>query len=344
MKHIKLTQQLQNWVGVVMGLAVVGGSLLLVSSAASAATIKAAVTPFATSNWDTSMGAAVHGDDAQSVTLPNGNILWVYGDTTQVNGTSTVGAYGYPHDSFVLQKPGTLTFTPVAGSYGYGWQQVPNWSDGTYFWMSSPVVDNGVLYVLGQRIQGVSPFTVVGNYVAVFNASTLAFQKIVAVPSDATGTSIWGGIAKDSGGWWLTGTHGVSCVYATDCKVGDIARVPFGALATPSKWSVYSNVIPETTNVGTTLGLVKTGAGWDIFTKLGDAYGGTQIERLSAPSVTGSWTINGAWDAPSPTGTVTYAAAAHPEQAAPSGQLLVSYAVNGGSDADYHPLFLYLPL
>lgn len=343
MKQMHVMRSLRHGVPAICSLAAISFCLVFVSSTASAATLKAAVAPLNTSDMDTAMGAAVHADDAQSVTLPNGNILWVYGDTTQVNGTSTSGIYGYPHDSFVLQKPGTATFTPVAGSYGYGWQQVPNWSDGTYFWMSSPVVDNGVLYVLGQRIQGVSPFTVVGNYVAVFNASTLAFQKIVAVPSDASGTAIWGGIAKDTGGWWVTGTHGVSCVYATDCKVGDIARVPFGSLATPSKWQVSSNVIPASTNIGTTLGLVKTNAGWDIFSKLGDAYGGTQIERLSAASVTGVWTVNGTWDAPSPAGTVTYAAAVHPEQAAPSGQVMASYAVNG-DDADYHPLFLYLPL
>lgn len=303
-----------------------------------------AATVFSTDTWTTNMGAAIHADVAQSVKLPNGNILWVYGDTTQINGVSTVGAYGYPHSAFVIQNAGSMTFTPKPGNYGYGWQQVPNWSDGTYFWMETPVVDNGILYVLGQRIQGVSPFTVVGNYVAVFNASTLAFQKVVAIPSDATGTGSWGGIAKDSSGWWITGTHGVDCSFATNCKVGDMAHVPFGALATPSMWQVHSNVIPASANLGTTLGLVANGNGWDIFTKLGDAYGGTQIERLQASSVTGSWAVTGTWDAPSPTGTITYAAAVHPEQATPSGQLLVSYAVNGGADADYHPRFLYLPL
>ncbi|HKU18403.1 MAG TPA: hypothetical protein VJP80_03945 [Candidatus Saccharimonadales bacterium] len=326
-----------------IGKRIVLGVAILLTGLGSATASASGGTAYATSDMNTALASVVHGDVAQSTTLPNGNVLWVFGDTTQVNGVSTVGAYGYPHDSFVVQTAGTLNFTAVPGSYGYGWQQVPNWSDGSYFWMSTPVVDNGVLYVFGERVQGSSSFTVVGNYVAVFNASTLAFQKMVALPNGATGTTVWGGIAKASNGWWITGTHGVSCSYATDCKVGDMAFVPFGGLATTSKWKVYNNVVPAATNIGTTLGLVQTSSGWDIFTKLGDAYGGVQVERLSAIAPTGTWSVTGAWSAPSPTGTVTYGAAVHPEQGAAAGQLVVTYDVNG-DDADYHPLFLYLPL
>lgn len=301
-----------------------------------------AATVFPVSNWDTALATVIHADVTQSVTLPSGDVLWAFGDTTEVNGVSTVGPYGYPHDAFVVQTAGTLGFRAVAGSYGYGWQQVPNWSDGTYFWMSTPVVDGGVLYVLGQRIQGVSPFTVLGSYVAVFNASTLAFQRIVAVPGGATGTTVWGGIAADTGGWWVTGTHHVSCSNATDCSAGDLAFVPSGKLATAGNWTVHDNVIPASTNIGTVLGLTRNGTSWDIFTKLGDAYGGTQIERLTAATVTGSWAVTGTWSAPSPAGTLTYGVAVHPEQAAGSGQTLVSYNVNG-AEADYHALFEYLP-
>jgi hypothetical protein len=301
-----------------------------------------AATAFTTSQWDAALAKVINADVAQSVTLPNGKTLWVFGDTTQVNGTSTVGAYGYPHDAFVTQQANSLNFTPVAGKYGYGWQQVPNWSDGTYFWMGAPVVDNGTLYVFGQRISGASNFSVVGSYVALFNASTLAFQKIVSVPGGSDGTTGWGGIGKDSAGWWLQGSHNVPCSYATDCKVGDAAWVPFGHLADPTAWQLHYNNVPATLNAGTTIGLYATSTGWDTFTKTGDAYGGTTIERLHASCMTCDWSQTGSWDAPSPSGTVTYGVAVHPEQAAPAGQLLVSYNVNGVSSA-YHPLFEYLP-
>ena len=297
---------------------------------------------YTTDQWDSALGSVIHADVAESVTLPTGSILWIFGDTTQINGKSTVGGYGYPHDAFVEQVPKTLTFTAVPGTYGYGWQQVPNWSDGTYFWMSTPIVDNGNLYILGERIQGVNPFKVVGNYVAIFNATTLTFQQVVQIPAGSTNTTLWGGVAKTSSGWWITGTHGVSCSYATDCKVGDLAFVPFGKLATPAAWTIYDNIIPATDNVGTALALLQNGSTWDIFTKVGDAYGGVQIEKLTASTPTGPWTINGTWNAPSPQGTVTYGVGVHPEQKNPYGQVLVSYDVNG-IDTDYHPLFEYLP-
>jgi hypothetical protein len=315
--------------------------LLLTVSAVPA---RAAVGPvYPASDWTAALEKVIHADVTQSVALPSGDVLWVFGDTTRVNGVSTVGPYGYPHSAFAVQSAGTLSFRAVPGPYGYGWQQVPNWSDGTYFWMSTPIVDNGSLYVLGQRIQGVSPFTVVGSYVAVFNASTLAFQRIVALPAGATGTTMWGGAARTGTGWWITGTHPVKCSYATNCSAGDLAFVPFGRLADATRWTVYDNVIPETTNIGVVLALRRTTSGWAIFTKRGDAYGGTQIERLTATSITGTWTSTGRWDAPSPAGTITYAVAVHPEQAATSGHILVSYNVNG-DEAQYYPRLLYLPL
>lgn len=298
-----------------------------------------AATVYTTDQWNTALDSVINADDTQSVALPDGRILWVFGDTISVNGVSTVSGYGYPHDAFVTQAPGTLNFTAQPGQYGYGWQQVPNWSDGTYFWMSTPVVDKGVLYVLGSRISGAANFSVVGQYVAVFNASTLAFQRFVQLPGGTTG---WGGIAKTSTGWWVSGSHPVPCSYATDCKVGDFAYVPFGGLASPSKWQIHDNIIPATANIGSTLGLVKTTSGWDLFTKTGDAYGGTTIQRMQATSVTGNWTINGTWDAPAPSGAVSYGVAVHPEQSAPDGQILVSYNVNDFSSTCM-PLFEYLP-
>jgi hypothetical protein len=297
---------------------------------------------YSANQWNTNLDKTIHADNTQSVRLPDGRTLWAFGDTIAINGEPTVGLYGYPHDAFVTQAPRSQTFTAVSGKYGYGWQQVPNWSDNSYFWMSSPVVDKGVLYILGQRIQGASSFKVVGSYVAVFNASTLAFQKIVPISNGATGQTVWGGIAKNSrGGWWVTGTHGVSC-YIVNCKVGDIAYVPFGGLADSSEWQVYNNVIPASNNLGTTLGIVRTSTGWDIFTKTGDAYGGSTIERLSANWARGNWKVTGSWPISGPQGTVTYGVAVHPEQAAPSGDVLVSYNTNDFKTTCW-PLFEYLP-
>lgn len=300
-------------------------------------------TVFSLTGWTADLAAVIHSDVAQSVTLPSGKILWVFGDTVQVNGVSTVSSYGYPHDSFALQTPNSLSFSAVHGTYGYGWQQIPNWSDGTFFWASTPLVDNNTLYILGSRIAGDgTSFTVKGTYMASFNASTLAYEGIVAIPAGSTGGTTWGGVVRTNAGWWLTGSHNV-CSEADNCKVGDMALVPLGEMATTSAWQVYNDVIPASANIGTTLAPVQTTGGWDLFTKQGDEYGGTQIERLTSISMQGPWQVTGYWSAPSPSGTVTYGVAVHPEQAALSGQVLVSYDVNG-VNADCYPRFIYLPL
>ena len=300
-----------------------------------------ASTVFTGTQWDTAVSNVIHADVAQSVRLPDGRILWDFGDTTQVRGVSTVTRGGYPHSAFLTQQPGTLSFTPVPGRYGFGWQQVPNWSDGTYFWMGAPVVDGGKLYVLGQRIRGVVPFTIVGSYMAVFDASTLAFQKIIKVPGGPDGTTGWGGTGKGALGWWLTGTHNTACSNATDCKIGDAVWVPFGHIGDTANWQLHYANMPALLNLGTTIGLYNTGTGWDAFTKTGDAYGGTTIEKLHATAPGSVWSVVSQVPAPSPAGTVTYGVAVHPEQASPAGQIMVSYDVNGVASA-YGPRFLWL--
>ncbi len=298
---------------------------------------------FPTSQWNSAIANVIYADNTQSVKLPSGQILWAFGDTTKINDKSVVGTIYYPHNAFVKQAPNSLNFTPVAGKISNKpWQQVPNWSDDTYFWMATPIVDGGSLYVLGERIKGVVPFSIQGIYVAVFNANTLAYERIVQIPGGSTGKTNWGGVVRTGSGFWISGTHNVSCSNSKNCKVGDMAFVPFGKLASPGSWKVYNNIIPASNNLGTVIALLQNGSTWDVFTKVGDQKGGTQIERLTAGSPTGVWKINGKWDAPSPSGTVTYGVAVHPEQVAPPGQILVSYNVNGVK-ADYHPRFLYLP-
>jgi hypothetical protein len=213
---------------------------------------------------------------------------------------------------------------------------VPNWPDGTYFWGAVPIVDGEVLYVIGVRVRGVNP---IGNYLAEFDAKTLAYRQTVAVPG---GTTVWGGQVRASTGWWISGSHGVACQYATDCKVADMAFVPFGELSNPTAWKVHGDVIPAAENLGTTLGIRSTSSGWDAWTKQGDMYGGSNIIRLKARSPLGPWALAGQWPASVATaGDVTYAVAVHPEQPAPKGHMLVTYAENGTT---YHPWFLYLPL
>ena len=109
--------------------------------------------------YDRGVAAAVRSDLTASARLPDGGQVYVFGDTLAVNGQVICGRsrcpYGYPHDSIAIQPPGTATFrmqSCAAAACPYGWQQVPDWPDGSYFWMAAPAVEGTSLYVIGERI------------------------------------------------------------------------------------------------------------------------------------------------------------------------------------------------
>ncbi len=262
--------------------------------------------------------SAVHADVAASAYDPAlTEDVWIFGDTTVINGRSVVSGYGYPHSTIGAGNPLRVR----AGRYGYGWQAVPNWPDGTYFWAGGIVADRGTVYVFGQRIRGVSPFSIVGDYVARFSASTLAYQGMSVMP----GTVSWGGVLPARYGFWITGTRGAP-------KTGDIAWVPWGHEAASASWRITRGTFPASDGLGTTIALARTGSGVAAYTKRWDAYGSDQIEKLTASWPGGRWTLaSRTITAQAPTGCVTYSIEAH------AGGWL-SYAVNG--PAQYWPDFI----
>ena len=109
--------------------------------------------------YDRGVAAAVRSDLTASARLPDGGQVYLFGDTLAVNGQVICGPsrcpYGYPHDSIAIQRPGTATFrmqSCAAAGCPYGWQRVPDWPDGSYFWMAAPAVEGTSLYVIGERI------------------------------------------------------------------------------------------------------------------------------------------------------------------------------------------------
>lgn len=280
---------------------------------------------------DAGYSAAIHADVAASTYDPYlGKELWVAGDVTAVDGTSTVGYYGYPHQAFLTEVPGSTTFTVLPGSYGtdywnglpdssHYYQQVPNWPDGTYFWVAFPIIEGSTLHVIGERIQGVTPFTVLGTYDATFNAQTLSYEDITAIPSAPS--DVWSGYARCSNGYWLTSQQ------------GNAAFVPFGGIDSPTAWSLHFGTVPQTSGswpVARPLG------GWHLFAAW---YMQTPILRCSASQLTGPWSV------PSTVGQMTVpendgGILAHPDLPAPSGEILINW--NENDSTSYDPQFAYV--
>src|SRR5260370_38380233 len=126
--------------------------------------------------------SAVHADVAASAYDPAlAEDVWIFGDTTVVNGRSVVSGYGYPHSTIGAGNPLRVR----AGRYGYGWQALPNWPDGTHFWAAGIHADRGPVYGFGQRIRGVSPFSIGGGYVARYAPSTPPYPGPCLMPAHA---------------------------------------------------------------------------------------------------------------------------------------------------------------
>lgn len=292
----------------------------------------ATITPPSVTALDSGYSAAIHADVASSVYDPKlGKEIWVTGDVTQVQGTSTVGAFGYPHSAILEEAPGSTSFVPqtfnsekfgtdywggnvVSASHYY--QFAPNFSDGTYFWAAFPIYENGVVHVIGERIQGVVPFTVLGTYDVQLDAGTLMYKGENSVPS--TSGDVWSGWVPVAGGYWFTSQH------------GNAAFIPVGQIDT--LWAVKMNAVPATDGSWP----VQAGSEFHLFATW---YQQTPIVEYTAPTVTGPWSSPatiGQMSVPENDGGVL----AHPDLPAPSGQILINWNENDSSK--YDPQFLYV--
>jgi hypothetical protein len=242
---------------------------------------------------------------------------------------------GYPHGAFMLMTTlpsGAASFRVLYGKYGplqangHHYQQVPNWGNGDYFWGAVPLADHGTLNVIGVRVHPAGScglcFTLPGSYDARFNASTLAYEGISAVPGLA-GDSWSGGTGDGTGGWWLTSQH------------GELAHVAAGNLGSYASWRVTRG--EPWSSCGSWP--VRAGSHWDLFA---EQFGGTSVQRWSAATPAG-WSgapsaVPGITTIPDADGGI----AVHPEFPAPAGRVVISWLVNNA--AYYGPEFGYASL
>ena len=332
--------------------------------------VQAAVFPASTSigkltpqHLTTAFAHTVHADDGASVALPGGRTLWIGGDTTYIGRENICqqqpGAcpFGPAHQTFVIQKGSKLT--PLRqGNGGFnGWQQIPNKSDNEVFWAGGGVVYGRTLYVFAGEIKllpvsvSCAPFCWVpqGERVAEFNARTLAYERIVSLHTSENIDSA----VRDGNGWYVFASSSLPNTDNT-MKQGDVAWVPLNGLAKGADYHWHMDAIDSQWTPGSMISAVHYEHRWVVFTKENDFMGGS-IERLESSSPFGPFQYTGGWPGYGlqlpgvKQGEWSYSVQAHPEQPAPSGDVLVSYAVSPidvstGRDADYHLHFLYLPI
>lgn len=302
-------------------------------------------------------GKWYHGDAGQSVKLPDGRVLWTYGDTW-------VGAAGQTRGSTFVNNTGLLTdagcITPITGPIAGGKETTwitPNAQTDTpgltdYYWPNTPFMDGSVLRLfLSHMYSDNSGFHPIGIDLATFTLTSNGpvLQSVTKTPASAAGTTspLWGGavITKSDGFHYIFGSVNKNEQYVLG-HYQYLARVQVGQVGNQSSWQYWNGsgwVSNQSAAVAIIPGVAGIGVGHSAYTKANGEtvivtkkYDnlGTDIYAWKAANITGPYTERQpALLAPIPrvnftNKDLTYAALAHPHAQLSSGKLLVSYSRN----------------
>jgi hypothetical protein len=300
------------------------------------------------------------GDQASSVALPDGRILWLFGDTLRR------GARGMEmvHNSMVIADGGCLR--PVLAAT----EIFPDAADGTWFWPQHAAVRGDRLHVFVSRVRraggGPFGFTLDGTEIAEFGLASgrdPVLLRRVRTPSTGHGEDRpqWGAaIAMHGATTYVYGTARVDRPLVFG-KALYVARVATSALADRRAWRYWDGhgwspapgaaavIHPAVDGVSTSLSVDRLPDGrWLAVTKKNE-FLGTDVVALTGPGPAGPWTETTLAAAPSYTepGRLAYTALAHPEVALAGNRLLVTVCRNDESLAAvyadpgrYKPRFL----
>lgn len=198
----------------------------------------------------------ISADGGTPVSLPDGRVVWLYGDTftgrLQSNGALAPG-WQLPHNSLIVQNG--ACFRPLmGGSAGARTATIPA-PAGEWYWPASGVVEpsspsgsGNVLrvFVFHEQSSGGAPpfnFSFIDMRIATFTLPDLTFVGVQPLPSPVPGDSTY---------YWGQGTLVVGStlyVYGRGTNASDtsptagrdhrVARVPLGLLTT-GPWEFYN--------------------------------------------------------------------------------------------------------
>jgi hypothetical protein len=265
--------------------------------------------------WDSQSGTWSGADGASSTRLPDGRLLWVFGDTF-VGGVDASGR----------RAPGTrLVRNSMAVSDGACVDVVATTHDalpgrsGSWLWPTHSVVTGTTgastrLVVFAQRLArtGAGPwgFRRTGTAVVSLTVPTGGVPVVGAVRDLPTSDVLWGAATvADGATTWVYGTRASSqrLVFGRDlllaraptATVGDVATWTY---RTSDGWSSSASravvVRPARDGVSTVSSVVRVGSSYVVVTKP-DEFLGTDVAALTSQHPWGPWVEHRLFDAPS---------------------------------------------
>lgn len=249
------------------------------------------------------------GDGAASIRLPDGRLLWLFGDT--FTGTVSVAGRRGP-DTAIVRNSLVVTDGGCADVVGPGRAALPGGSDGSWLWPTAGVVTSAgapgsptTVTVFAQRLRRTSadPLGFVRVGAAVVRVSVAwGGVPVVGTPTDLpTSDVLWGAaLVADGATTWVYGTRAVDepLVFGRDLL---LARAPTATLSDPRTWVYRTSsgwspspasarpVRAAREGVSTVPSAARVGARYVVVTKAQE-FLDPEVVELSAPHPWGPWT------------------------------------------------------
>ena len=303
------------------------------------------------------------GDGAASIPLPDGTVLWIFGDS--FIGTLAADRSRPPGSNVFIRNSAVRTTntgfeTIIQGTVGSpdSWLKPP---ETTYwYWPQHGIVKGAVLYVwcITMRSTGTGGpfgFEYVRTDIVRVDLTTLAQIDRIAYPSAG---KLYGNSVMESGDWIY--------VYGSKERPAGkqmvVSRIPAGSepgTVAPTFWDGTSwsanpmDVLPMLDDLSNLFTVFPDPGGSGFRLVCQNDYLSDQVHGWTSPSPEGPFGDKTFLFATPQTGgdIFTYNATAHPEFTKPDGTILVSYSNNSFNfgdlftDADnYRPWFAWVPL
>lgn len=265
--------------------------------------------------WDAQQGAWSGGDGASSTRLPDGRLLWLFGDTF-VGGVDSAGR----------RAPGTAVVrNSIVVTDGSCVDAVPTTSDalpgrdGSWLWPTHAVVTStrgsrSQLVVFAQRMirtgAGAWGFARIGTAVATVTVTRGGTPSVGVVRDLPTSETLWGAaIVVDGATTWIYGTRPSPqpLVFGRDLL---LARAPTATAGDTRTWTYRTTtgwsrsaaravvVRPARSGVSTVPSAVHVGTSYVIVTKP-DEFLGDDVVAVSSAHPWGPWVEHVLFTAPS---------------------------------------------
>lgn len=256
-------------------------------------------------------------DVGSSVSLGDGRVLWLFGDTIRADGSWDRNSAVVQFGSQFSEMPGTF----LNHRYSDHW-----------YWPGQAIREGNLLRVLAQDYIRTGDGSWDWRYdhtdLLTFSLPGLTPVGRTALPKRSSG-AMWGQIYRARYYTYLYGSYSVP---GQTGKAYEVARVPNGKLAYLRAWRYLGTRMTPDLELGTVSSVVrKSAGGYRLFSKRLDMWS-HEIISYDSSTPYGPWTnMRVVASIPVSAGKWTYAVETHREQ---PGDLTLTYATNCGEDTD----------